>query len=83
MLPGAAHLRASGNSSCWYTAHRSLGMRLISGNTLAFGLIGKTNRPHKIKKNLFWEYECGIWMQGRAVGIWGIHVSNSCNSVGA
>ncbi len=45
-LAGAAQLRASGNSNCWYTAHiqhvySSLGMNLISSNTLAFGLIGK------------------------------------------
>jgi hypothetical protein len=40
-LTGAAQLRASGNSSCWYSAHSSLGMTLISANTLAFGLIGK------------------------------------------
>jgi hypothetical protein len=37
-LPGAAQLRASGNSSCF------LGMTLISANTLAFVLIGKTDR---------------------------------------
>jgi len=39
-LPEAAQLRASGKSSCWYTAHSSLGMALISANTLAFSLIG-------------------------------------------
>ncbi len=42
-LAGAAQLRASGNFSCWYSAHRCLGMTLISANTLAFGLIGKTD----------------------------------------
>ncbi len=31
------------HSSCWYTAHSSLGMTLIRANTLAFGLIGKTD----------------------------------------
>ncbi len=40
-LPGAFQLQESGNSSCWYRAHSSLGMTLISANTLAFGLIGK------------------------------------------
>jgi hypothetical protein len=37
-LPGAA-------LSCWYTAHCSfgLGMMLMSANTLAFGLTGKTD----------------------------------------
>ncbi len=42
-LAGAAQLRASGRSSCWYTAHSILGMTLISANTLACGLIGKTD----------------------------------------
>ncbi len=42
-LEGAGQLRAFGNSSCWYTAHSSLGMTLIRANTLAFGLIGKTD----------------------------------------
>jgi hypothetical protein len=42
-LAGAAQLRASASSSFWYTAHSILGMTLISANTLAFGLIGKTN----------------------------------------
>jgi hypothetical protein len=44
-LAGAAQLRASSNSSCWYTTHSSLGMTLISSNTLAFGLIG-IDRTH-------------------------------------
>jgi hypothetical protein len=42
-LEGAVQLRAFGNSSCWYTTHSSLGMTLIRVNTLAFGLIGKTD----------------------------------------
>jgi hypothetical protein len=42
-LAGAAQQRASGNSSCWYKAHSSLGMMLISANTLAFALFGKTD----------------------------------------
>jgi hypothetical protein len=54
----------------------SLGMMLIRANTLAFGLIGKDG-PHGIIKNLFWEYEFGIWKRGRAIGILGIYVSNS------
>jgi hypothetical protein len=54
----------------------SLVVTLIRTNTLAFGLIGKDG-PHGIKKNLFWEYEFGIWKQGRAIGILGIYVSNS------
>jgi hypothetical protein len=33
--------------------HSSLGMTLISANTLAFGLVGK-DRPHRIIKNYFW-----------------------------
>jgi hypothetical protein len=66
-LAGAAQLRASGSSSCCYTAHSSLGMTLISANTLAFGLIGKTdhielfgnmNLVFRIEVALlrFWEY---------------------------
>jgi hypothetical protein len=42
-LEGAGQLRAFGNSSCWYTAHSNLGMTLIKANTLAFGLLGKTD----------------------------------------
>jgi hypothetical protein len=42
-LAGAAQLGAFGNSSCWYTAHSSLGMTLIRANNLAFVLIGKTD----------------------------------------
>jgi hypothetical protein len=41
-------------------------------------------RPHWYTlsyKNLFWEYEIGIWKQGHAIAIVGIHVSNSRNSV--
>ncbi len=70
-LPGAAQLRVSGTSSCWLTAHSSLGMTLISANTLAFGLIGKTDHI-ALKKLVFWEYEFGIWKGGRAIGILGI-----------
>jgi hypothetical protein len=46
MLPDlaeAAQLRASGRSSCWYTAHSILSMTLIRANILACGLIGKTD----------------------------------------
>jgi hypothetical protein len=43
-LEGAGQLKAFGNSSCWYTAHSSLGMTLIRSNTLAFGLICKTDQ---------------------------------------
>ncbi len=57
----------------------SLGMTLIRANTLAFGLIGK-DEPHRTKKNLFWEYEFGIWKRVRATGILGIYVWNSRNS---
>jgi hypothetical protein len=67
-------------SSCWYTALMSLGMTLIRANTLTFGLIGKDG-PHRINKNLFWEYEFGIWKRGRAIGILGIYVWNSRSSV--
>ncbi len=56
-------------------------MMLIRANTLAFGLIG-TDGPHGIIKNLFWEYEFGIWKRGRAIGNLGIYVSNSLKSVG-
>jgi hypothetical protein len=38
--------------SCWYTAHTSLGMMLISANTLAISVIGK-DRPHRIIKISF------------------------------
>jgi hypothetical protein len=48
-LAGAAQLRASGNFSCWYTAHSSLGMMLISANTVAIGHIGKDRPPRIIK----------------------------------
>ncbi len=61
MLPGleeAGQLRAFGNSSCWYTAHSTLGMTLIRSNTLASGLNGKTD--HIDYKTLLWDYEFGI-----------------------
>jgi hypothetical protein len=58
MLPdllGAAQLRESGNSSCWYRAHSSLGRTLISANILAFCLIGKTRDTQTTwnSKNIF------------------------------
>ncbi len=31
--------------------------------------------------NFIRDYEFGLWKQGCAIGILGIHVSNSCNSV--
>jgi hypothetical protein len=43
-------------NSCWYTAHSSLGMTLIRANTLAFGLIGKTD--HIESKN----FAFGLWI---------------------
>jgi hypothetical protein len=49
-------------------------MTLISANTLAFGIIGK-------ERFVLREYEFGIWKRGRAIGIWGIHVSNTRNNV--
>jgi hypothetical protein len=60
MLPDlaeAAQLRAFSNSS-FDTAHSSLGMTLISANTLTFGFIDK-DRPHgNIKKYLGIRMRC-------------------------
>ncbi len=80
-LVGAAQLWASGNSSCWFTAHSSLDMTQIRTNTLVFVLLGKDTVDH-IE---LWKFVSGkrIWyLEARSrYGILGIHVSNSRNSV--
>jgi hypothetical protein len=49
-----------------------------SANTLAFGLIDMWS--HKELKNCFGNMNFVFWKRGRAIGILGIHVSNSRNS---
>jgi hypothetical protein len=73
-------LLSTGKSSCWYTAHSSLGMTLISANTLAFGLIGK-DRPHRIKKICFENMNLIFGSAVVLLRFLGIHVWNSRNSV--
>ncbi len=57
-------------------------MTLVSANTLAFALFGKTdyNQSTQNYENLFWEHEFDIWKRGRAIGLLEIHVSNSRDS---
>jgi hypothetical protein len=62
-------LRASGNSNCWYTAHSSLGMTLISSNTLAFGLIGK-DRTHRTIKICFGNMNVVFGSDVALLGFW-------------
>jgi hypothetical protein len=78
-LAGVAQQCASGNPAAGIcTALMRLGMTLIRANTLAFASLVKMD--HIEFKTNFWEYEFGIWKQGRTIGILGIYVWNSRNS---
>ncbi len=71
-LEGAGLLRAFDNSSCYYTAHMSLGMMLmmlIRANTLAFSLIGKDG-PHGIIKICFGNMNLVFGSEVALLGFW-------------
>jgi hypothetical protein len=56
-------------SSSWYTALMSLGMKLIRANTLAFGLIGKDG-PHKMKKKFLGNMNLVFGSEVALLGFW-------------